>query len=110
MHYLIHSNTIFRRPQVATVIQLVSGEARVQSPSQTPQAHVFFFSALGLGCGTWDLVPRRDRTCAPCRGRWILNLWATREVPTAHVLNHDAFFTLWDGGGAGPRPSQSHRA
>lgn len=58
MHYLIHSNTIFRRLQVATVIQLVSGEARVQSPSQTPQAHVFFFSALGLGCGTWDLVPR----------------------------------------------------
>ena len=30
----------------------------------------------------WDLSsPTRTWTCIPCIGRWILNHWATREVP-----------------------------
>ena len=44
--------------------------------------------------------PTRDKTCAPCSGRRILNHWTTREVPTAHILNHGAWFTLgWWGAG-----------
>ena len=32
--------------------------------------------------GLWDLSsPTRDRTWVPCIARWILNHWATREVP-----------------------------
>ena len=35
-----------------------------------------------LPCGMWDLISlNRDWTCVPSTGRWILNHWATREVP-----------------------------
>ena len=30
-----------------------------------------------LACG---VSPGRDQNCAPCIGKWILNLWNTREV------------------------------
>ena len=43
-----------------------------------------------LPLSMWDLSsPTRDRTLLPCIGRWILNLWNTREVPPA-----PAFFGL----------------
>ena len=35
-----------------------------------------------LLCSLWDLSSQTwDQTCAPCITRWILNHWATREVP-----------------------------
>ena len=35
----------------------------------------------------WDLSsPTRDWTCVPCIARWILNHWATREVPGLFLL------------------------
>ena len=42
-----------------------------------------------LPCSLWDLSsPTRDRTCVPCIGRWILNLWTTREVPFLSFLKN----------------------
>ena len=36
---------------------------------------------------TWDLsFLTRDRTRIPCTGRWIPNLWTTREVPRRGLL------------------------
>ena len=41
--------------------------------------------------GTWDLSsPSKVGTQIPCVGRWILNHWATREVP--HFL---FYITVW---------------
>ena len=37
----------------------------------------------GLSCPTTRRSSRtRDGTCVPCTGRWILNHWTTREVPS----------------------------
>ena len=37
--------------------------------------------------GMWDLSsPTRDRTHVPCIGRWILNHWTTRGVPSIYFL------------------------
>ena len=33
--------------------------------------------------------PTRDRTHVPCIGRWILNLWTTREAPYSIFRNWD---------------------
>ena len=41
-----------------------------------------FFLGGAVLCGMCNLsAPTRDRTRAPCSGRWILNHWTTREVP-----------------------------
>ena len=41
-------------------------------------------SLAQLPLSMWDLSSlTRDRTLLPCIGRWILNLWNTREVPPA---------------------------
>ena len=46
------------------------------------------FWHMGFPHGTWNLsTPTWDRTHIPCIGRWILNHWATREVPLKYLLN-----------------------
>ena len=44
---------------------------------------IFIYLAVsGLSCSMWDLIfPTRDWTRVLCVARWILNHWATREVP-----------------------------
>ena len=42
----------------------------------------------------WHLSsPTRDRTFIPCIGRWILNHWATREVPV--ITDFLMWLLLW---------------
>ena len=42
------------------------------------------FFGFGAQVGMWDLSSSaRDGTYFPCIERWILNHWATREVPGA---------------------------
>ena len=37
--------------------------------------------------GMWDLNSlTRDRTHVPCIGKWLLNYWITRELPTSSFL------------------------
>ena len=45
---------------------------------------LLLFSGFGfLAQGIWDVSsPTMDQTCTPCIGRWSLNHWTTREVPT----------------------------
>ena len=39
-----------------------------------------------LPCSMWDLsCLTRGRTWVPCIGRWILNRWTTREVPSFNL-------------------------
>ena len=48
------------------------------------------FVAGGLGCllvcGIFS-SSTRDQTHIPCTGRWILNNWITREVPSLRILS-----------------------
>ena len=38
--------------------------------------------------GMWkSLLPDQDQTLTPCIGRWSLNHWTTREVPTEGILD-----------------------
>jgi len=42
----------------------------------------------------WDLVsPTKDGTLVPCVGRWILNHWISKEVPSLlfHVEKAKSF-------------------
>ena len=49
----------------------------------------------GLLRGIWDLnSPTRDRTHLPCIGRWILNHWTVREVPSCSLLSTCYTFQL----------------
>ena len=41
---------------------------------------------MGLSCGVVSGFLTRDRTQAPCTGRWIPSHWTTGEVPKASVL------------------------
>ena len=49
----------------------------------------------GLLRGIWDLnSPTRGRTHVPCIGRWILNHWTVREVPSCSLLSTCYTFQL----------------
>ena len=46
----------------------------------------------------WDLSsPTKDRTCAPCIGRWSLNHWTAGEVPRLSLLKYPSIPCLGSG-------------
>ena len=61
---------------------------------------IFFFwlhwvFVVAQPCSIWDLSSlTRDQTRVPCLGRWILNPWITREVPTlfSQCLSQSSLF------------------
>ena len=50
---------------------------------------LLFYALVPCPWGMWDLSSlTRDQTRTPCIGRWSLNHWTTREVPSSHSYNH----------------------
>ena len=44
-------------------------------------------AALGLSCGTWDLVPQTGiKPGSPALGVWSLSHWTTREALCIRIL------------------------
>ena len=49
---------------------------------------IYDLAALGLSCGTWDLVPwPGTEPLPPSLGAWSLSHWTTREVPNYFFFN-----------------------
>ena len=97
------------RPGLEPVSPALAGRFSTTAPPGKPSfsffnIYLFYFWLHGVlvaacrlscpaACGI--LVPRPGiRTCVPCIGRWILNHWTTREVPTNISFKKDGILKI----------------
>ena len=77
-----HSST------VAWKIPWTEEPCRLQSMGSQRVEHDWA-TLLLLYYSIWDLSsPTRGQTRVPCTGRWILNHWTIREVPSLYLFSH----------------------
>ena len=90
---LTHSHWVFAATRGLSLAVVSSGYSLVVTlrllfvaPSPGADSGTHGLSSCGtwvwLLHGMWDLSSQtRDRTHVPCIGRWIVNLWTTRDIP-----------------------------
>ena len=72
--------------RLLTGVASLGAEHRLQARGPQQLQHTGLLAPWHVG-SSWP----RDQTRVPCTGRWILNHWTTREVPTGQILMKDLF-------------------